>query len=149
MYPETAIGQVLACLCALFGAATIGMLVSVLVDRYQRVYNRKKFYPEQVISPVDASDAEHDEKEEFLRKNLSGLKRSPTNEPFFFPTLALRPPSPGVVHRPSENSSSHVRFIVSLTDEQLAEQLMREFNEAIAISGEAMQLRLVVEGEMK
>ena len=44
MFPITPIGRNLSCLCALFGAVTMGMLVLVLVDRYQRVYNRKKFF---------------------------------------------------------------------------------------------------------
>ena len=47
--PITPIGRILACLCALFGAATMEMLVSVLVDRYQRVYNRKKFFSQQEL----------------------------------------------------------------------------------------------------
>jgi hypothetical protein len=46
LYPITPIGRILSCICALFGAATMGMLISVLVDRYQRVYNRKKFLPQ-------------------------------------------------------------------------------------------------------
>lgn len=50
MYPITPIGRLLSCLCALFGAATMGMLISVLVDRYQRVYNRKKFLSQQESS---------------------------------------------------------------------------------------------------
>jgi voltage-gated potassium channel len=49
MFPVTPIGRILACLCALFGAATIRMFVSVLVDRYQRVYNRKKVFPQQEL----------------------------------------------------------------------------------------------------
>jgi len=53
MCPITAVGRVLTCLCALFGAATMGMLVSVLVDRYQRVYNRKMYVLEPERSEVD------------------------------------------------------------------------------------------------
>lgn len=143
MYPITAIGRVLACLCALVGAGTIAMLVSVLVDRYQRVYNRKKFYPEQVISPVDAADAEHDEKEDFIRRKLTGLKRNLSNQSVFFPTLAPYRPSPVVRQTSKPSSSSHVRFIISLTNDQLVDQLMRELTEAIDISGEEMHLKLV------
>ncbi|CAF0941967.1 unnamed protein product [Didymodactylos carnosus] len=50
MYPITAIGRTLGCLCAIFGQAAIGMAVSVLVDRYQRVYTRKLY--------IDAKDDE-------------------------------------------------------------------------------------------
>jgi hypothetical protein len=46
LYPITPIGRILSCICALFGAATMGMLISVLVDHYQRVYNRKKIFPQ-------------------------------------------------------------------------------------------------------
>jgi hypothetical protein len=49
MFPITPVGRILSCLCALFCAATMGMLVSVLVDRYQRVYNRKKFFAQQEL----------------------------------------------------------------------------------------------------
>jgi hypothetical protein len=57
--PITPIGRVIACLCALFGAATIGMLVSVLVDRYQRVFARKLYINEDVIDFDEYSDDEN------------------------------------------------------------------------------------------
>ncbi|CAF3301135.1 unnamed protein product, partial [Rotaria sp. Silwood2] len=44
--PITPIGRIIACLCGLCGATTIGMLVSVLVDRYQRVFARKLYINE-------------------------------------------------------------------------------------------------------
>jgi hypothetical protein len=47
--PITPIGRILSCLCALFGSATIAVLVSVLVDRYQRVYARKLYIQEEII----------------------------------------------------------------------------------------------------
>ncbi|CAF1118536.1 unnamed protein product [Adineta steineri] len=61
--PITPIGRILACFCALFGAATIGMLVSVLVDRYQRVYVRKLYYQEEAIDFSDYSDDENNDTE--------------------------------------------------------------------------------------
>lgn len=39
IYTVTASGRIIACLCALCGAAMIGIFVSVFVDRYQRVFN--------------------------------------------------------------------------------------------------------------
>ena len=45
--PITPIGRIIASLCALFGAATVGMLVSVLVERYQRVFTRKLYINEE------------------------------------------------------------------------------------------------------
>ncbi|CAF1135541.1 unnamed protein product [Rotaria sordida] len=47
MYPITTAGRMIACGCALAGAAIIGMLVSVIVDHYQRAFNRKTLYNEK------------------------------------------------------------------------------------------------------
>ena len=52
MCPISPLGRVITCLCALSGPATMGMLVSVLVDRYQRVYNRKLYVPEAEVEQV-------------------------------------------------------------------------------------------------
>ena len=61
MAPTTTIGRCIASLCALFGAATIGMLVSVLVDRYQRVYSRKLYLKDEIIDFDQHSDDEKHE----------------------------------------------------------------------------------------
>ena len=53
MCPITAAGRIISCLCALCGPATMGMLISVFVDRYQRVYNRKLYIAEPEISSVE------------------------------------------------------------------------------------------------
>lgn len=53
MFPISVAGRIITCFCALFGPVTMGMLVSVIVDRYQRVYNRKMYITEPDISPVD------------------------------------------------------------------------------------------------
>ena len=42
--PQTALGRALACLAAVYGISIVSMLVSILVGRYQRVYNRKRFF---------------------------------------------------------------------------------------------------------
>lgn len=42
--PETALGRALACFAAVYGISIVSMLVSILVGRYQRVYNRKRFF---------------------------------------------------------------------------------------------------------
>jgi hypothetical protein len=76
MYPVTTIGRILACTCALFGVATSGMLVSVLADRYQRVYNRKQFSPEQIMSAIDSFDDQQSEEQDFINRKLSGMKKS-------------------------------------------------------------------------
>ena len=46
MYPVSTIGRIMTCLGAFVGAGMMAMLVSVLVGRYQRVYNRKMFVPD-------------------------------------------------------------------------------------------------------
>ncbi|CAF3558429.1 unnamed protein product [Rotaria sp. Silwood1] len=56
--PITALGRLTAVLCALSGVGTIGMLVSVLVDRYQRVYTRKLYIKPEQIDFNDYSDEE-------------------------------------------------------------------------------------------
>ncbi|CAF3580994.1 unnamed protein product [Rotaria socialis] len=61
--PVTPAGRIIACLCSLCGATTIGMLVSILVDRYQRVFARKLYTNEDVIDFYDYSDDENNETE--------------------------------------------------------------------------------------
>lgn len=63
MAPITVIGRIVACLCALSGASTIGVLVSVLVDRYQRVYARKLYVQDEPIDFNEHSDESSDENE--------------------------------------------------------------------------------------
>ncbi|UJR30490.1 hypothetical protein I4U23_018023 [Adineta vaga] len=45
--PVTPLGRALASLCAIFGISVVSMLVSVLAERYQRVYTRKLFLNEK------------------------------------------------------------------------------------------------------
>ncbi|CAF1059720.1 unnamed protein product [Rotaria sp. Silwood1] len=56
MYPITTAGRIIACGCALTGAATIGMLISVLVDRYQRIFNRKTYLINDNMSSIELID---------------------------------------------------------------------------------------------
>jgi len=76
--PITPIGRIISCFCALFGTATIGMLVSVLVDRYQRVYARKLFIKEEPIDFHDDSDDENSDTDSndirLSNKSLRSLK---------------------------------------------------------------------------
>lgn len=75
MYPITAAGRILTCLCALFGSATMGMLVSVFVDRYQRVYNQKMYITEPDIQTVDFDSVSNVDNDE-VRSVHSSLKLS-------------------------------------------------------------------------
>ncbi|CAF2761178.1 unnamed protein product [Rotaria sp. Silwood2] len=61
--PATVLGRLIAVLCAFSGVGTIGMLVSVLVDRYQRVYKRKLYINPEKIDFNDYSDEENEDLE--------------------------------------------------------------------------------------
>ncbi|CAF3693288.1 unnamed protein product [Rotaria sp. Silwood1] len=61
--PVTALGRLTAIICALSGVGTIGMLVSVLVDRYQRVYTRKRYIKPEQIDFNNHSDEENEDLE--------------------------------------------------------------------------------------
>jgi hypothetical protein len=50
--PITPLGRALASLCAIFGISVVSMLVSVLAERYQRVYTRKLFLNEQFLDDI-------------------------------------------------------------------------------------------------
>ncbi|CAF3969771.1 unnamed protein product [Rotaria sordida] len=64
MYPITTAGRIIACACALCGAAVIGMLVSVLVDRYQHIFNRKTYEPYQQMSSIEFTDTNNKSEDE-------------------------------------------------------------------------------------
>ncbi|CAF4144050.1 unnamed protein product [Rotaria sp. Silwood2] len=55
--PMTALGRSLACLAAIYGISIVSMLVSVLVDRYQRVYARKHFLDEEYTENTVLNDS--------------------------------------------------------------------------------------------
>jgi hypothetical protein len=74
MYPITVGGRIISCLCAVVGAGMMGMLVSVLVDRYQRVYNRKMYVPDIEISSEEFNQLKHNQDD--TNKNFSIQKTS-------------------------------------------------------------------------
>lgn len=154
MYPSTVIGKILACFCALLGSATVGMLVSVLVDRYQRIHSRKKFLPEQIISPVDLSDSEHDQKEDFIRKKLSGANHTSLDLPNIFGKQFLArslPINDNQLTVRRVQQQSHLRFIVSLIDDKSNKrssnkhlnELIDEINDLIKRSQQNLQVKFV------
>ena len=71
--PITPVGRIIACLCGLCGATTIGMLVSILVDRYQRVYARKLYINEDAIDFNDFSDDDNSDADS--KDDLDHLRR--------------------------------------------------------------------------
>ncbi|CAF1285463.1 unnamed protein product [Adineta ricciae] len=122
MYPVTVAGRILTCMCAFFGVAISGMLVSVLVDRYQRVYNRKMFFPEQILSAIDESSTEQDEKQEFINKRLSKVPRNTLFSTIIPPVT----PRPSVVssidyknYLDSKKLSSYkIQFVISIYESE-------------------------------
>jgi hypothetical protein len=80
--PITPTGRIISCLCALSGSATIGMLVSVLVDRYQRVYARKLYIYKPEIDFEDYSD---DENNDTTSHDLSHFNAHGENSPIVDP----------------------------------------------------------------
>lgn len=59
MYPVSTVGRIMTCLGAFVGAGMMAMLVSVLVDRYQRVYTRKMFIPDRQESSLNLNQIRH------------------------------------------------------------------------------------------
>ncbi|CAF1395527.1 unnamed protein product [Rotaria sordida] len=76
MTPITPAGRIITCFCALCGAATIGMLVSILVDRYQRVFARKLYINEDIIDFSDFSDDENNDTDSRRGSGLFHRRRS-------------------------------------------------------------------------
>jgi hypothetical protein len=57
----TPLGRALASLCAIFGISVVSMLVSVLAERYQRVYTRKLFLNEKYSDNLVFEDDENND----------------------------------------------------------------------------------------
>ncbi len=129
--PITVIGRIVSCLCALFGAATIGMLVSVLVDRYQRVYNRKLYMKEETIDFHEYSDDENNDADS--RDERSSLKRRASSQ-IVDPDARAKenaidqinsteiPQTPdstnGIDEQPITRNNSRIHFIIGYVDNE-------------------------------
>ncbi len=129
--PITPIGRIISCLCALFGAATIGMLVSVLVDRYQRVFARKLYINEEVIDFDDYSDEENNDTDskscgsgQLHRRNIKEIEdpdaRARANAAFQVDDNDTTEISDIQVinESPISRHSSRVHFIIGYVDDQ-------------------------------
>jgi hypothetical protein len=135
--PITPIGRIIACLCGLLGAATIGMLVSVLVDRYQRVYARKLYINEETVDLHEGSDDENNEVEsrknsgQLPRRNQSKVIEDPDarakenaafeqEEPNITNTVEVDPPANVIdpVQAPIRPADSRVHFIIGYVDDE-------------------------------
>jgi hypothetical protein len=58
----------------------MGMLISVLVDHYQRVNNRKKYFPEEETFPIDSLENEHNQIQNIIMKKFHQSKITSTLE---------------------------------------------------------------------
>jgi hypothetical protein len=106
--PKTPAGRVIACLCALSGAGTIAMLVSVLVDRYQRVFNRKLYVEPVQIDFDDYSDDEESNEFIHIQGETARLEINQDEEIISDPL--------------SSPSSNRVRCIISYTNDDRNEE---------------------------
>lgn len=150
----TITGRILTCLCSLSGLATSAMLVSVLVERYQRVYTRKQFLPDQVMAALHSSDSDDDEKQDFINRKLSGLARTSSGKSIV--PLVKQPSEIPLENNETRSSrlissSSPVRFIISINEDQTnketasntANQLLTQLRETIQSTGEQLYLTLI------
>lgn len=75
IYTVTVVGRIIACLCALSGAVVLGMLVSVLVERYQRVFNEDMELMNQkhLLEEFPELNRDHTEEETEVSQESSGI----------------------------------------------------------------------------
>jgi hypothetical protein len=130
--PITPIGRALASLCAIFGISVVSMLVSVLAERYQRVYTRKLFLNEQysdnlVFEEDEINDPslqsqtsiqEQNESIEIIDENHSIFKTISKDEEI----------------KMSENSTEKMRFVIGFqaddstkNQETIMTEIIKEF----------------------
>jgi hypothetical protein len=156
--PITPTGRVIACFCALFGAAIIGMLVSVLVDRYQRVYARKLFINEEPIDFDDYSDDENNDSDSRTSGHRAGPKiedpdaRAKENELNQNNTIEISQ-IPDTSIEMNDNSmkrnNSRIHFIIGYVDDENQEtshELVEQINAVVAdrkSSGDHISLNII------
>ncbi len=127
--PITPIGRVVACLCALVGASMIGMLVSVLVDRYQRVFARKLYKNEETIDFDEYSDDENNDTDskgsgQLRRRNVKEIEdpdaRARINATFVFDDNDVIPTSDAqfINENSMSRPNSHVHFIIGYVNDE-------------------------------
>ena len=159
IYPVTTAGRAITCLCALSGAATMGMLVSVLVDRYQRVYSRKMYLNEEDTTPVDLETINHldddDTNSLFSLHRSSGRRR--LSEVIARPG-SLFPLKIRHDHRQSSTSlpASNLQFVVSFNNnnnnnenhdatDHVVTVMKKKLTEAISTANIDVKLKLIDE----
>ncbi|CAF3987870.1 unnamed protein product [Adineta steineri] len=137
MYPITVTGRIIACLCALVGAGMMGMLVSVLVNRYQRVHKRKMYIPDKHITPVELERLfNQDHSKLNVTSELSSQEEKNNNHNL----------------RQLSSQSYNVHFIVSFDDENIDDDdgidnivtsVKEKISVAIAHIGNGISLKVI------
>jgi hypothetical protein len=119
--PVTPLGRALASLCAIFGISVVSMLVSVLAERYQRVYTRKLFLNEQYSDNLVFEDDENNDQS--FQNQTSIIKRSHSN-----PNIDENSIFRGIVkedeteeRKISENSTEKIQFVIGFLSNDLKE----------------------------
>jgi len=104
----TPLGRALASLCAIFGISVVSMLVSVLAERYQRVYTRKLFLNEKYSDNLVFED---DENTDSFRSETPTRKQS-ESLPNTDETLIYKEISEEDEKERSENSTEKIQFVI-------------------------------------
>ena len=154
MSPVTAIGRAVTCLCALFGPAMMGMLVSVLVDRYQRVYTRKMYINEPDIEPVDwdsLSNPDDDNRSMFSQSR--GLRKRDFSQTFSNAIASFQHSRKHLSHQnlPSNDQSYKLQVHISIDDyecnkteaKQVLDLMKDKLTEAVSQTNLDVNLKLV------
>lgn len=135
MYPVTVVGRILTCISALVGAGMMGMLVSVLVDRYQRVYQRKMYVPEHDLPSINLSET----------KRKTCLSFMANRFPSIYQRINLEKATA------SASRDRKIQFIVSFNSEEIDDQetetiitaIQTKVNETIANTSVNVDLKLI------
>ncbi|CAF3378406.1 unnamed protein product [Rotaria sp. Silwood1] len=168
--PITPVGRIVACLCGLCGATTIGMLVSILVDRYQRVFARKLYIHEDIIDLHDFSDDENNDGDSRVgsfqlhqRYSMKDIEDpdarakfnslSTMNDKHAMPTIKVlsTPDVDAINENPINQHNSNVHFIIGYADTEKREKqrgLLETINSVVAqkqITGDNIELSIIPE----
>ncbi|CAF1243242.1 unnamed protein product [Rotaria sordida] len=166
--PITPIGRIIAALCGLCGAAIIGMLVSILVDQYQRVFARKLYINEDIIDFHEFSDDENNDTDSRrssgqshrrcnmketecsdLRTKFNSVFEKDNNHTIPTINISSTPDIEIINEDPRNQYSSGVHFIIGYVDNE-KEEKSRDLLETISsfvtqkqIAGDNIRLSIV------
>jgi len=127
--PITPIGRALASLCAIFGISVVSMLVSVLAERYQRVYTRKLFLNEQYSDNIVFEEDEINDPSLQSQTSIQEQNESIDENHSIFKTI-----SKDEERKMSENSTEKMQFVIGFqvddstkNQETIMTEIIKEF----------------------